>query len=83
MIVNGNVIGYQIFRSGAAQLFVSCSPAANDKIRETGHIVRPFWQGKGTYDFDNPPDLLGARVMGFVSRNGSEIVDMSLKGGDK
>lgn len=83
MVVKGDVIGYQVFQSGAAQLFVQCPAQSTDKIKENGTIVRSFWRAKGTYSFDNPPDLLGATVVAFVGRNESGILDISLKGGGK
>lgn len=83
MVIKGSVIGYQVFQSGAAQLFVSSPAAPNEKIKEAGQIVRCLWKGKGSFDFSNPPDLMGAEVVAFVGRNESGILDLKLKGGVK
>lgn len=86
MIIKGNVVGYQIFKSGAAQLFVSCPAEPNEKVKEFGSVVRAFWRAKGTYDFDNPPDLINATVVAFVGKNETGILDISeptVKGGGK
>lgn len=83
MVIKGTVIGYQVFQSGAAQLFVSSPASSSDKIREVGQVVRCLWKGKGSYDFSNPPDLMGSEVVAFVGRNESGILDIKQKGGVK
>lgn len=84
MVINGSVLGYQVFQSGACQMFVSCPAAPSEKVHEFGQIVRSLWQGKGTFDFNNPPQLLGARVIAYVGKNESGIIDIQVpKGGDK
>lgn len=82
MVVKGKVVGFQVFQSGAAQIFVACEPNSNEKIKEAGAIVRAFWKAKGSYSFDNPPDLVGAYVVGFVGREQSGILEMTGKGGE-
>lgn len=83
MVIKGSVIGFQVFQSGACQLFVSSPANSTDKIKEGGQVVRSLWKGKGSYDFNNPPDLLGATVVAFVGKNESGILDLQLKGGGK
>lgn len=84
MVVKGSVIGYQIFQSGAAQIFVACEPSSTEKIKEVGTIVRSFWRAKGTYNPADVPDLMGATVIGFVGRDSSGIIDiLPKKGGVK
>lgn len=83
MVVKGTVIGFQVFQSGACQLFVSSPANSTEKIKEVGQVVRSLWKGKGSYDFSNPPDLLGAEVLAFVGRNESGILDIKEKGGAK
>lgn len=84
MVINGSVVGYQVFQSGACQLFVSCPAASSEKVREAGQIVRSLWQGKGTYNFYEPPNLLGARVIAYVGKNEAGIIDIQFpqKGGE-
>lgn len=82
MIIKGTVVGYQIFQSGACQLFVSCPAQSTEKVKEYGNIVRSFWRAKGTYSFDNPPDLMGAGVIAFVGKNENGILELVPKGGD-
>lgn len=83
MVVKGSVIGYQVFNSGAAQIFVACAPVSSDKIKEFGTIVRSFWRAKGTYNPADIPDLIGSTVLGFVGRDSSGIIDIIPKGGVK
>lgn len=83
MVIKGSCVGYQLFQSGACQLFVATEPSTTDKVKEQGAVVRSLWQGKGTYSFDNPPNLVGATVTAFVGRNESGILDIQLKGGEK
>lgn len=84
MVIKGKVVGYQVYQSGACQLFVTSDASSNDKVHEYGQIVRNLWQGKGTYDFANPPHLIDSTVIAFVGRNESGIIDIQLpKGGDK
>lgn len=84
MIVKGNVVGYQVFQSGACQMFVTSPASPSEKVHEFGAIVRSLWQGKGTYNFLSPPQLLGAQVTAYVGKNESGIIDIKLppeKGG--
>lgn len=82
MVIKGTVIGYQVFKSGAAQIFVACPSQSTDKIKEVGTIVRSFWRAKGTYDPANVPDLMGSTVIGFIGRDSSGIIDiLPQKGG--
>lgn len=83
MIIKGKCVGYQLFQSGACQLFVASDSCSTEKVKECGTIVRSLWQGKGTYSFDNPPSLLGSTVTAFIGRNESGILEIQLKGGDK
>lgn len=78
MVVKGTVVGYQVFQSGACQLFVSSPANPSEKVHEYGNIVRSLWQGKGTYNFNNPPQLLGAIVVAFIGRDESGIIDIQL-----
>lgn len=82
MVIKGIVIGYQVFQSGAAQLFVSTPANSTEKVFERGQIVRSLWQGKGTYSVSSVPDLLGASVVAFIGKNESGIIDLRLKGGE-
>lgn len=83
MVVNGEVIGYQIFQSGACQLFVMTGAKDNDRVLSAGRIIYPIWQGKGTYDFKHYPSLIGASVRAFVGRNESGIIEITpRKGGE-
>lgn len=80
MVVKGTVVGYQVFQSGACQLFVSCPAQANEKIKEFGQVVRSFWRAKGSCDFNNPPDLMGSTVIAFVGKTESGILEILPKG---
>lgn len=85
MVIKGSVVGYQIFQSGACQMFVTSPAAPSEKVHEYGAIVRSLWQGKGTYNFASPPQLLGAVVTAYVGKNESGIIDIQLPkegGGD-
>lgn len=81
MVISGIVVGYQVFQSGACQMFVSCPAQPSERVREYGTIVRTLWQGRGTYNFMSPPDLLGAKVIAYVGKNESGIIDIQMKGG--
>lgn len=85
MIVKGEVIGARVFSSGAAQIFVSGEPQTSEKVKCYGRMIYTLWQGRGTYDFNNPPRLLGASCTAFVGREESGIIELNLptKGGEK
>lgn len=81
MVISGEVIGFKVFQSGAANLFVSVPAKDSEKCRAGGLIIYPVWQARGTYDFTNPPHLLGASVKIFVGQNESGVIEIILKGG--
>lgn len=81
MVISGEVIGYKVFQSGAAQIFVSTPAKDGEKCRSGGLIIYPIWQAKGTYEFSNPPHLLGAAVKAFVGQNESGVIEITMKGG--
>lgn len=86
MVVKGEVLGYRVFRSGACQLFISDSSpvSSSDKVFASGRMIYTVWQGKGTYNFNNPPRLLGAAVSVFVGRDESGVIEITPKeGGEK
>lgn len=81
MVISGEVIGYKVFQSGAAQIFVSVPAKDSEKCHAGGRIIYPIWQAKNTYDFSNPPHLLGATVKAFVGQNESGVIEITPKGG--